>query len=83
LLGSAFHDAVHVLHIASPVILKAMTNRSRREHDVVQPAIDGCLNALRAAVHVPTIKSIVITGSIMAVVCKREVRVVRTDYSPE
>ena len=61
----ALKDVTYVLHIASPVPKAGLTNF---EAEMVQPAVRGTLNLLEAAAKVKSVKRIVITSSIVAVV---------------
>ncbi|XP_030443755.1 phenylacetaldehyde reductase-like isoform X1 [Syzygium oleosum] len=54
-----------VFHTASPVFFSA----SKPEADIVDPAVKGTLNVLRSCAKVPSIKRVVLTSSMAAVVC--------------
>ncbi|KAJ4299356.1 hypothetical protein N0V90_004601 [Kalmusia sp. IMI 367209] len=56
---SVMKDVTHVAHIASPFVLQV----EDIERDLLKPAIEGTRGVLTAALKVPTIKSIVVTGS--------------------
>ena len=68
LADGAYSDAVKdvqaIIHIASP--LAAQTEDYER--DIITPAINGTTNILKAAAKEPSVKRIVITSSIVAVV---------------
>ena len=69
LLGgaSAFTDVLRgcagLLHVASPAVL----GTSNPYEDLVRPAVEGTLGALRAAADTPTIRSVVVTSSASAI----------------
>ena len=60
----AVKDVEYVIHIASPLV--PQTNDY--EHDVLEPALKGTMGILESALKVSTVKRIVITSSIIAVV---------------
>lgn len=68
LADGAYNDAVKavkaILHIASPLA----TGKEDHERDIIEPAIKGTTNILKAAAKEPSVKRIVITSSIVAVV---------------
>ncbi|KAK0705718.1 hypothetical protein B0H67DRAFT_650022 [Lasiosphaeris hirsuta] len=72
-LPGAYDDAVegvtHIIHIASPLASGADTIALGRHHQhFTQPAVQGTLNVLEAANTVGTVRRIVITSSIVALV---------------
>ena len=68
LADGAYNDAVKdvtaILHIASPLSAKT----EDYERDIISPAIKGTTNILNAAAKEPSVKRVVITSSIVAVV---------------
>ncbi|KAL3732665.1 hypothetical protein ACJRO7_029333 [Eucalyptus globulus] len=54
-----------VFHTASPVFFSA----SNPEAEIVNPGVEGTLNILRSCAKVPSIKRVVLTSSMAAVVC--------------
>lgn len=68
LADSAYDDAVKgvnaILHIASPLAIAT----EDYERDIITPAIKGTTNILKAAAKEPSVKRIVITSSIVAVI---------------
>ncbi|KAL9622275.1 MAG: hypothetical protein Q9160_003286 [Pyrenula sp. 1 TL-2023] len=61
--GEKLEGATHVLHAASPVPVPPIDDPER---DLLQPAIIGTVNLLRAALKTPTVKRVVITSSTVA-----------------
>ena len=68
LADSAYDDAVKgvkaILHIASPLAIAT----EDYERDIITPAIKGTTNILKAAAKEPSVRRIVITSSIIAVI---------------
>ncbi|KAL3717131.1 hypothetical protein ACJRO7_008675 [Eucalyptus globulus] len=62
--ASAVNGCEAVFHTASPVLLSA----SDPQRELVDPAVRGTLNVLRACAKFPSIKRVVITSSMAAVV---------------
>lgn len=62
--ASAVNGCEAVFHTASPVLLSASDPQS----ELVDPAVRGTLNVLRACAKLPSIKRVVITSSMAAVV---------------
>ena len=60
----ALKDVTYVLHIASPIPKAGLTDF---EAEIVQPAVRGTLNMLEAAAKVPSVKRVIVTSSIVAV----------------
>jgi dihydroflavonol-4-reductase len=62
--AEAVAGCTFVLHVASPVPTVAVKDE---EAEVIQPAIDGVLNVLRAASACPSVRRVVLTSSVSAV----------------
>ncbi len=60
----AVRDVGYILHIASPIAFES----DDYERDVIAPAVKGTTGILRSALRAPTVKRIVITSSIIAVI---------------
>ena len=60
-IDAAIKGSKYVIHTASPVVI----NDSKNPDDVIKPAVDGCLSAVKAAAK-HKIERIVITSSITA-----------------
>ncbi|KZP00298.1 NAD dependent epimerase/dehydratase [Calocera viscosa TUFC12733] len=60
---AALQDVDYVIHVASPVLFDFTDNK----RDMLDPAIEGTMNLLRAAAEVPQVKHVVITSSLSAV----------------
>ncbi len=60
----AVKDVKYIIHIASPIAKET----EDYERDVIQPAVKGTTNILKSALKAPTVKRIVITSSILAVI---------------
>ncbi|GAV85203.1 Epimerase domain-containing protein [Cephalotus follicularis] len=69
----AFDSAVAgcdaVIHTASPVILSVDIDDP--QVDLIDPAVKGTLNVLRSCSKVPSIKRVVVTSSMAAVICNK------------
>ena len=74
----ALKGITHVIHVASPLPMH-LTNEDY-ESGIVQPAVKGTTNMLVAASKTPSVKRIVITSSVAAVVPRGENNA--PDYSP-
>ena len=61
---SAVKDCEYVIHTASPFPMTDPTD----ENDVINPAKEGTLAVLKASVEAKTVKRVVITSSIAAIV---------------
>jgi len=59
--AEAFEGCEYVMHIASPVFVSS----DNPERDVIQPAVNGTLNAMRAALNAG-VKHIIVTSSVAA-----------------
>ena len=66
----ALEGVTYVVHLASPL----PTATTEYERDIIQPAIKGTTNILKAAKRVPTVKRVVITSSMMAIVSPEVIR---------
>ena len=64
----AVKDVTYILHIASPLAKPG----DDYERDNIQPALNGTTNILESALKVPTVKRIVLTSSVIAVVSFKE-----------
>ncbi|MCJ1326210.1 hypothetical protein MMC10_002874 [Thelotrema lepadinum] len=60
---SAVTSVTHIIHCASPIAHPHFTNH---DADIIQPAIKGTLELLRAAASVPSVQRVVITSSVVA-----------------
>ncbi|OCK79862.1 aldehyde reductase II [Lepidopterella palustris CBS 459.81] len=60
---TAMKDVTHLAHIASPLTISVQDT----EKDLLIPAIHGTTNILTAALTIPTLKSVVVTGSFASV----------------
>lgn len=60
----ALEGITYVVHLASPLSMATI----EFERDVIQPAVRGTINILLCAKKVPTVKRVVITSSLVAVV---------------
>lgn len=58
-LMDAVRDVTHIAHIASPLVVGV----EDPEKDLLIPAINGTTSVLKAALHVKSVKAIVVTGS--------------------
>ena len=70
-LDAAFAEAEIVLHMASPYSLEAKD--ARRE--LLEPAVEGTLNVLRACARTPSVRRVVLTSSMAAVTDEPDGRV--------
>ncbi|PQE29020.1 cinnamoyl- reductase protein [Rutstroemia sp. NJR-2017a BBW] len=58
----ALKNITHVIHLASPLPLPFKNPQT----EIINPTIQGTLNLLRAALHTPSLRRIIITSSIVA-----------------
>jgi len=65
---SAVEGVTHVIHIASPLATGDSVPRHRHEEFFIRPAVQGTINLLEAANLVGTVRRVVITSSIVAIV---------------
>jgi nucleoside-diphosphate-sugar epimerase len=63
----AVKDVNYIIHLASPIILKGEIKPEDYETTLVEPAVAGTVNILKAAINSPDIKRVVITSSIAAI----------------
>ena len=63
LFCSAVKDCAYVMHVASPF----PNNNPKDEKEVIDPAVEGTKNVLKACVESKTVKRIVLTSSIAAI----------------
>lgn len=52
----------YILHMASPFVMKV-----KKDSDLIDPAVNGALNVMKAASKAPNIKGVVLTSSCIAV----------------
>jgi len=64
-IDKAIAGADYVVHVASPFVMEGI----RHSDELVKPAVDGTLNALKAA-HKHRVKRVVVTSSVMSVMGK-------------
>lgn len=68
----AYDEAIkgvnYILHIASPIVLKGEIKPEDYETTLVEPAVAGTVQILKAAVGSPGVKRVVITSSVVAIV---------------
>ncbi|KAK2071523.1 hypothetical protein P8C59_005938 [Phyllachora maydis] len=68
----AYDDAIegvtHVVHIASPLVTGDMVPLSQHDAYFIQPAVRGTLNMLEAANRAGTVRRVVMTSSIVALI---------------
>jgi len=64
-LDHAIAGADYVVHVASPFVIEGI----RHSDDLVKPAVEGTLNALKAA-HKHRVKRVVVTSSVVAIMGK-------------
>ena len=64
----ATKDAAYVIHLASPIVLKGEIRPEDFQSALIGPAISGTLNILEAAAKESSIKRVVITSSISAII---------------
>lgn len=67
----AIKGATYAIHIASPIVLKGEILPENFQSDLIQPAIAGTVSILKAATQTPTIKRVVITSSIVALIHRK------------
>jgi nucleoside-diphosphate-sugar epimerase len=71
MVDGAYDEAVkgvnYIIHIASPIILKGAIKPEDYETTLVEPAVAGTVNILKAAINSPGIKRVVITSSVVAI----------------
>jgi nucleoside-diphosphate-sugar epimerase len=67
----AIKGATYAIHLASPIVLKGEILPENFQSDLIQPAIAGTIGILKAAIQTPTIKRIVITSSIVALIHRK------------
>jgi nucleoside-diphosphate-sugar epimerase len=65
---SVVDGCVGVFHTASPVSLEA----SDPQAELIDPAVKGTLNILRSCAKFPSIKRVIVTSSIAAIMCNRK-----------
>jgi nucleoside-diphosphate-sugar epimerase len=70
MVDGAYDEAVkgvtYILHIASPIVLKGEIKPEDYESTLVEPAVAGTINILKAALKSPDVKRIVVTSSVVA-----------------
>ncbi|KAJ5770048.1 NAD(P)-binding Rossmann-fold containing protein [Penicillium nucicola] len=64
----AVKDVDYIIHLASPIVLKGEIKPEDYESALVEPAVAGTINILKAAINSPSIKRVVITSSVVAMV---------------
>ena len=77
-LDDAIAGADYLVHVASPFTVTGTKHRD----ELVKPAVDGTLNALKAA-HKHKVKRVVVTSSVMAVMGKPKQHHVSTIFTEE
>ena len=75
-LDLAITGADYLVHVASPFTVTA----PRHSDELVRPAVDGTLNALRAA-HKHKVKRVVVTSSVIAVMGKPNAQTANTTFT--
>jgi len=75
-LDHAITGADYLVHVASPFTVTA----PRHSDELVRPAVDGTLNALRAA-HKHKVKRVVVTSSVIAVMGKPNAQTGNTTFT--
>ena len=60
----ALKDVTYVVHMASPLAVSS----EDFESDIIQPAVRGTMGILYSALRHPSIKRVVITGSVVSVI---------------
>ncbi|KAJ5625159.1 putative oxidoreductase [Penicillium lagena] len=72
MVDGAYNEAVkgvnYILHLASPIVLKGEIKPEDYETTLIEPAVAGTTNILKAALASPNVKRIVITSSVVAMV---------------
>ncbi|MCJ1448986.1 MAG: hypothetical protein MMC23_009505 [Stictis urceolatum] len=66
--SSAIKDVTHVIHIASPLPMSNPAGHLTAQESYIAPAVRGALEILEAAHATPTVKSVVITSSVTALI---------------
>jgi len=61
--ADAFQGCDYIIHAASPYVV----NVKDPINDLVKPAVEGTLNVLRSAAHIPSIQRVVVTSSMAAI----------------
>ncbi|CAF9936195.1 MAG: hypothetical protein ALECFALPRED_006729 [Alectoria fallacina] len=64
----AMRDVTHVIHIASPLPRANPTGYLTPEKSFIQPALRGALEVLEAAKHAGTVRRVVLTSSVTALI---------------
>lgn len=64
----AIKDATYAIHLASPIVLKGEILAENYHSALIEPAVAGTVSILKAAIKTPSIKRVVITSSIVAIV---------------
>ncbi|OQD91055.1 hypothetical protein PENANT_c001G04080 [Penicillium antarcticum] len=71
MIDGAYDEAVkgvdYIIHLASPIVLKGEIKPEDYETALVEPAVAGTVNILKAAINSPSIKRVVITSSVVAI----------------
>jgi nucleoside-diphosphate-sugar epimerase len=72
MVDGAYNEAVkgvdYILHIASPIVLRGEIKPEDYESVLIEPAVTGTVNILKAALRSPDVKRVVITSSTAAIV---------------
>ena len=64
----AIRDVTYVLHVASPIPLSNPMGHQTAEQSFIQPAVRGALGILEAAQQAGTVRRVVITSSVAAII---------------
>jgi len=65
----AIQEVEYIIHLASPIVLKgADLNNDNFKSELIDPAIAGTINILEAAMKSPSVRRVVITSSVVAII---------------
>ena len=64
----AVQDTAYIIHLASPIVLKGEIKAEDFQSALIDPAINGTLSVLKAAAKAKSVRRVVITSSVVAVV---------------
>jgi nucleoside-diphosphate-sugar epimerase len=72
MVDGAYDEAVkgvnYIIHLASPIVLKGDIKPEDYESTLIEPAVAGTVNILKAGINSPDLKRVVITSSVVAMV---------------
>jgi nucleoside-diphosphate-sugar epimerase len=67
----AVKGATHIIHLASPIVMKGEIKPENYQVELIDPAVAGTVSVLKAAAKTAGVKRVVITSSVVAIVAAK------------